>query len=222
MRSGLAVFNQHGFIYYLFRFKPYYMTKIKTKTNTKNDDEKYVEKYCLPRGKGKSKESALECSFREFIEECGFFFDKISIFKKSFILSWRDPSTKLWQYEIFFAIVNDNDKFSINLKQFQFDFNDNFKIKLENCFNDELLNYYYFADVKQNIIMTKHAIDLIQRRRLLHIRENVVPKQKKFSDYEKLVKSTLNLYASHNYDSFFQFIINNFSNIHHHCHHQQQ
>lgn len=202
-RSGLAVFNNSGYIYFLNRIKPYSDTNVNFKRaicKWNNYQLYYVEKYCIPRGKKKCNESSLQCSVREFIEETKCFFDKIKIYTEPFILKWSDPPDTEWKYKIYIAVVDQNDIFYINNKN-----DDISEIISKFAYTCEDKEYIITENIKKYLKITTNS------KRINN--ENVIPKNEKYTKYKKLVSDNLMSYTNHNYEDFFMYLEKKFVDI---------
>lgn len=65
----------------------------------------FVEKLSIPRGRQDAGEKDYETAVREFIEETGLVFDRVSIYEEPFLLEWQDDC-KTFRYTMFVAFLD--------------------------------------------------------------------------------------------------------------------
>ncbi|AAS82677.1 ORF61 [Agrotis segetum granulovirus] len=140
----------------------------------------FVEKLSIPRGRQDVGEKDYETAVREFIEETGLIFDKVSIYKDPFLLEWQDES-KIYRYTMYVAFLCG----SLNSLR-----------KKPNSYNIKLLksyNYQYEVD------LSKQRYGNNELKRKLDIMS-----LKKYTSY--MENRQLPTYKYSNYNSFFNFV----------------
>lgn len=179
-KCGIIIFNEQKEIYFLFRIRPYSRCIVKPRL--------YVEKYCIPRGKKKEFENDLQCAAREFIEETGFFFNRITILPNVFTLTWDDPPGHEWKYTILFGVVKSHERILIDLNKTDIS-------RMLSIFNEDK-NFKEYTNLKMLLDPRE------PKRRKIHS-EFVTPMIDSFETFKKIITVNLPLYGRENYTELF-------------------
>lgn len=187
----------------------------------------FVEQFCIPRGCQNTYESSFSCGIREFIEECGFFFNSFYKLSQTFDLEWEDPKDVTWRYKISFLCV-DVESIFIPLQEKILDLVD---FVSKQC-QDATENYITFDStqfqpppdddvpqpfsikekVRQNL--NQSIIPIYSKNfKRLQKREFIQPSIMDIEKYFELMQTQKKLYIKNNYSSFLQFIGNQLSSL---------
>lgn len=143
----------------------------------------FVEKLSIPRGRQDVGELDYETAVREFIEETGLIFDKISLYREPFLLEWQDDE-KMFRYSMYVAFLNG----SLNTLRKK---PNSYNIRLYRSLN----NMEYDVDFSRQ---RHHTNELIRRLDIMSL--------KKYITY--MENRQLPTYKYSNYSKFFDFVYN--------------
>lgn len=147
-----------------------------------NKDLTFVERISIPRGRRDVGELAYETAVREFIEETGYTFDKVYMYKEPFTLQWYDDHT-MYRYTMFVAFL-DGDLHSLNTQPNSFEIHMSRRTNHPNDYNVGMRVQRYHTNE--------------------HYRK---PKLMDYDEYvEYMVNGQLKTYAYSNYSQLFDFI----------------
>lgn len=146
----------------------------------------FVEKLSIPRGKHDVGEKDFETAIREFIEETGLVFDKVSLYKHPFILEWQDNS-KLYKYVIYVGFLKGT-LYYLKKKP------NTYNIVLKSQLLSECVYEYKMHMLRQKF----RTHELVRRIEIMNLTKYV-------SYMENRQMST---YKYSNYDSFFDYVFN--------------
>ncbi|APO13940.1 BV-E31 [Plodia interpunctella granulovirus] len=139
----------------------------------------FVEKLSIPRGKHDSGEKDYETAAREFIEETGLVFDRVSVYAIPFVLEWQD-NAKMYKYTIYVAFL-DGALHGLRRRP------NSYNIRLSKC------NGEYRVDMTKLRYKTH---ELIRRIEFMN-----------FNKYVNYMKNRqLSTYRYSNYDRFFDYV----------------
>lgn len=161
----------------------------------------FVEKLSIPRGRQDAGETDYETAVREFIEETGLIFDKVSIYREPFLLEWQDDC-KVFRYTMYVAFLCGTLN-SLRKKP------NSYNIKLLRNYN----NHQYEVDLGKQRYGNNELIrklDIMSLKKYMTYMENRQLPTYKYSNYNSFfdfVYKVKSLYESNDLMSFFVLLL---------------